>query len=745
MQWSKLIERISETTKDEDEETGILAEDFEEHFKNEVNDPEFDDCSEASEDETEIDILIKEEEYDEEDFNQTINATVADHNSQIEEWKRDGMDKILESFCVKDLEVIVAPWIQNKTIVEEKYESRSKPRTKTNRVCKSYKKKNGFSPIPENDDSDDGICLRGIPNFNPQKSSKFFVRNICIKDQMYMQLVHESNCSSIIPFPMPSGSILIPVTPVSGSRRKKFHSEKVNRKKVSSKKLSKTLVSISSDSESDKDLRAEIKQKQSLKKKVCSKKLPKTIVINSSDSEVEEVSRINFNHESIINSTTKPQNWNEVSFNPEHIVNSTTKGQRMYSDASLCNGKQQKLKRSVSSSSVLDPLESGTSSGSETEDLRLSKPKKGASLKCKSHSKLQDTNPLPSTKPRRSISASCLNSQRTISSKSICETETKKVSSPSSSSSPNETLKPRKSVSSVAAGKSMSSVPARISSPSLNRTLVEISNRRSFSAVGRSISEDSSISKNKSSKASSSKENIKTNNKSKLSNNTLSEETLSETLKPRKSMSSSAVGRTLAEVSSSSSRKSMSSKRILSDTSQSSRKSVGRTLAEVSSTSRNDELEPIETVDLNSNTTFMSPKSRTVMNNIVNTAKKEFTESGSLPPFLGKLKTIKLESTEKKGIVIYDPKNKEMFSNCIKSGIVELNAEMIQKFIGQTYFEKLMKTYHKKDPYKIRCNENKKLVYFLPTFVNEEDEDSSEEEEDDPITYAETFGYIDEV
>lgn len=187
----------------------------------------------------------------------------------------------------------------------------------------------------------------------------------------------------------------------------------------------------------------------------------------------------------------------------------------------------------------------------------------------------------------------------------------------------------------------------------------------------------------------------------------------------RKSCSSPAVGRTLSEVYASSINNSK-----MSQTSNKSAKSLN-------------------TIDLNSNTTQMSPNSRTVMNNIVNTVKKQLNESGAeLPDYLGKKENVKIRSSTKEAIIIYDPKDKEMFSNCIKNGEVVLSAEMIEKFIGKFYFKKLMKTYHEEEPYKVTFEDDKQLVYILPT-ITYDDEDSSEDE--DPLTYDQCCGFITEL
>lgn len=299
-------------TKNESIENSIGLDEFEVLFKDQDQDNETDD-DEAVEDNSDILKIIEQEEHNE-DFNTTLNTTVQNHLQQVDEWKRNGMDKVMESFCVKDLECIVGPWIRNKTMMAQNdtisifktqivsndaipiFKNRSNP----NKIIKSYKRskpsKIMYSHISEesNESSDDSVqeikYLKSLPRTKPKCSADIIVREYIIKNHdLYKFIgnngVDESGIPKIV-YTLPSSTTLdIIKTPISTNHKNKCQSEKQNRKKI-----------------------------------LPEKRFSKTIIISDSE---DEVSAFSFNTGNIVNSTVKVSQ-NEITFNPENIVNSTT-------------------------------------------------------------------------------------------------------------------------------------------------------------------------------------------------------------------------------------------------------------------------------------------------------------------------------------------------------------------------------------------------------------------------------------
>uniref|UniRef100_T1GQT9 Uncharacterized protein n=1 Tax=Megaselia scalaris TaxID=36166 RepID=T1GQT9_MEGSC len=603
------------------------------------------------------------------------------------------MDKVMESFCVKDLECIVGPWIRNKTMMAQNdtisifktqivsndaiptFKNRSNP----NKIIKSYKRskpsKIMYSHISEesNDSSDDSVqeirYLKSLPRTKPKCSADIIVREYIIKNHdLYKFIgnngVDESGIPKIV-YTLPSSTTLdIIKTPISTNHKNKCQSEKQNRKKI-----------------------------------LPEKRFSKTIII--SDSEDEEVSAFSFNTGNIVNSTVKVSQ-NEITFNPENIVNSTTNSSNIsissgFNDSTLKN----KVLCSAKDKMGLSGIEilcspSGTQSTYQQLGDRNATPLIFETPCSSTYSSRDELN-----KPRRSLSSASLNFNseklelknkpiKTSSSTSLNgdlnfnDFELKRVESPTSWNSEKleSRRKPKKSASTTSLNIESKKHSTKSTTSSSNKPRKSVSSstinldsssevlkplrkgRKSISATN--CYSDSLNSTTKSEDSS----------KKKIEKRVSHSKTLDHS--QRKSCSSPAVGRTLSEVYASSINNSK-----MSQTSNKSAKSLN-------------------TIDLNSNTTQMSPNSRTVMNNIVNTVKKQLNESGAeLPDYLGKKENVKIRSSTKEAIIIYDPKDKEMFSNCIKNGEVVLSAEMIEKFIGKFYFKKLMKTYHEEEPYKV--------------------------------------------
>lgn len=681
------------------------------------------------------------------------------------------MDKVLDSFCVKDIEDIVGSWIRNKTLNDSQVVSSTKVRAKSNKVTKAYKRKPAkkvCSPIQEQDSkseySDDSVeelrYLKSIPKSKPHCSSEIIVREYVLKAQEFYQIVQDGKPSEIFNVVSKVKSRLDNEschTPKNYIRNSKIQSEKVAKRTTSIRQKRRSLiVEISSDSENE---------------------------------------QISFNPERIKNSTRKQnlaltKSVIDITFNPKDIINSTTKVRKSSLSSSTTNNtvsnfpKQSNIRRSVSLNSVnvgktLSEAASSMMKKQNSETLLTTSSSKGkhsssaskesssssrqverrsyssSSKKAKEMSSTKSQSNSSSSKEGKELSSSTIKQEKELFSP---KGRTKRHSNSSSSSSKegkelsSSTTKQEKELSSSSSkGKKYSSATnqekelsfaKRRSNSSNEEARLSFITKEHFSSSSYKQKERSST-KRHSNSSSSSKEELSSCTSHHNCSFFSKEKELSSSTKHEKELSSP------KERSNSSS--SSKSKKLSSATKQQKELSSNKTLSHsLSCSKQRTEKKPSirqsqeSNIDLNSNTTILSPQTRTVMNNVINTAKKELHKSEKLPPYLGKLETVMRGSGLKKVIVIYSPKDKGKFLNCIKDGKVELNAELIKKSIGDNFFQKLMKSYLHETPYRKIFSENTTLAYFLPTADTDHNNDvSSDEDEDDPLTYNETYGYID--